>query len=519
MRRVLSISVLVVAVLAIAACSGGPDAGMPDGGEAGEVLGPIGPAGRSGPAARPTTAPLPTGTPMPAFLLPTPAPAMAEPILTAVSEAAGAQGPAGPEGADGAMAFQVVEEDVRRKIVSTADTNLAVEDVEAAVVQVRTIAESLGGFIQTLTTSGTGDAQRAQVTSRVPSERFFLALERIEALGEVHSRNVGSEDVTEQHIDLQARLKSAQREEESLLRLLDKAEAVFEILEIERELFRVRGEIERLEAQLQFLERRVDLATLTVNLFAPEARPGTPPWASVNIEVPDVAGAVDEVTALIKEADGIVDSASVITHDGGEQAGMEFRIFAEDFDRVLATVEGMGEVEFKEFIQGDLNEDDPRPKEPRSRIRLSLRPPPIAGSPPSAVLTVGVPDVDEAVSRVKAIVAELKGVVDQSIVSFSEDEKRASLRFRVFAGDFQPALTGIEGLGRVESEQVSEETLTGVPPGKDPDSYIELNIQERARSQLGGILLVSIGGPLVVLALVYGAFLLGRRRGRATAGG
>ena len=132
------------------------------------------------------------------------------------------------------MAFQIVENNDSRKIVSTADTNLAVEDVEAAMVQVRAIAESLGGFVETLSSSGTGDAQQARVSLRVPAEQFFRALERIEALGEVHSRNVGSEDVTEQHIDLQARLKNAQREEESLLRVLERAEMVSDVLAIER---------------------------------------------------------------------------------------------------------------------------------------------------------------------------------------------------------------------------------------------------------------------------------------------
>ena len=72
-------------------------------------------------------------------------------------------------------------------------------------------------------------------------------------------------------------------------------------------------------------------------------------------------------------------------------------------------------------------------------------------------------------------------------------------------------LADAENLGKVESEHVSEETLTGDQPGKDPNSRIELMImEEEADSRLGGILLLSIGGPLVVLALVYGAFRPGQ---------
>ena len=496
---------VMVAALILGACSGGP------GGESLDVAGSDSTALDRGlrPQAQPTPAAAPTGIPMPE--------AMA--MRAAPTGPRGAAGAAGPAGVSRAMAFQIVENNESRKIVSTADTNLAVEDVEAAMVEVRAIAESLGGFVETLSSSGTGDAQQARVSLRVPSEQFFRALERIEALGEVHSRNVGSEDVTEQHIDLQARLKNAQREEESLLRVLERAEMVSDVLAIERELFRVRGEIERLEAQLQFLERRVDLATLTVNLFAPEVRPGTPPWASVSVAVPDVSGAVEAVTALVGE-EGIIDSASVSTRGGQESADMEFRVFAEDFDRVLGSVEEMGEVLHQDLRRGDLNEGDPRPKEPQSRIRLYLQPPLIEGLPPSAWLTVAVSDVDEAVARVKTVVADLKGVVDESVLSVSEGEERAVLNFRVFAGDFARVLADAENLGKVESEHVSEETLTGDQPGKDPNSRIELMImEEEADSRLGGILLLSIGGPLVVLALVYGAFRLGGRRGRATAGG
>ena len=88
-------------------------------------------------------------------------------------------------------------------------------------------------------------------------------------VGKVQSKNFGSEDVSERFIDLQARLKSSLREDESLLSLLDRTSTVIEVLAIERELTRVRLDIERLQGQLNFLERRIDLATITVSLSSP----------------------------------------------------------------------------------------------------------------------------------------------------------------------------------------------------------------------------------------------------------
>ena len=103
----------------------------------------------------------------------------------------------------------------------------------------------------------------------MPQAQFTSAVEQIELVGKVQSKNLGSEDVSERFIDLQARLKSSLREDESLLSLLDRTSTVIEVLAIERELTRVRLDIERLQGQLNFLERRIDLATITVSLSSP----------------------------------------------------------------------------------------------------------------------------------------------------------------------------------------------------------------------------------------------------------
>ena len=81
----------------------------------------------------------------------------------------------------------------------------------------------------------------------MPQAQFSPAVDRIESVGKVRSKNLGSEDVSERFIDLQARLKSSLREEESLLSLLGRTTTVSEVLAIERELTRVRSSIERFQ--------------------------------------------------------------------------------------------------------------------------------------------------------------------------------------------------------------------------------------------------------------------------------
>ena len=254
-----------------------------------------------------------------------------------------------------------------RQIISQGSLSVEVEDVAGAVAQVRTIAETRGGFISQLATTGTPGRQRSDLTIRVPQGEFFDTLDSIKRLGEVWAENAGSEDVTERFIDLEARLRSAQREEESLLSLLERADTVSNILTIERELFRVRSELERMQGQINYLSRRVDLATISVALFPPEERLADPPYGSLGMEVGDVSASVDEVKALVARVGGELESVFRSAGSGREWADMEFSVLARDFFAVLSQVEGQGKVIYKEIRESTGNVES---EEPDSRLTI-----------------------------------------------------------------------------------------------------------------------------------------------------
>ena len=170
---------------------------------------------------------------------------------------------------------------VGRMVVYTAHLRLEVEDVDSAIDEVSRLAEGSGGFVASVSTSKKSGARKfGVITIRVPQDKFYEVIWQIENLGEVESKEVRGEDVTEKYIDLKARLSNLQKEEKRLLEILDMCTKVEEVLKVESELSRVRGEIERLTGQIQYIERRVELATITVSLteIVPE------PW----IEVPEV---------------------------------------------------------------------------------------------------------------------------------------------------------------------------------------------------------------------------------------
>jgi hypothetical protein len=240
----------------------------------------------------------------------------------------------------------------------------------------RVIAESAGGFIETLSTSGGADPERGNATIRVPGNAFFNAMERIKAPGEVTGEQVDSDDVTEQIIDLAARLRSEQAKEERFLELLDTTRTVSEVLNVERELSWVRTEIERLQGQLSFIERRVSLATINVNFGKPGASLAVAPSASLAIRTKNVDEAVADVKRLTEQAGGEIDNTSVSLGGDGLQAFVTLRVPPAQFDSVLLQLQQLGDVRAKEVRQPGTNDDEPASDEAVARIDITLSDPP-----------------------------------------------------------------------------------------------------------------------------------------------
>ena len=265
-------------------------------------------------------------------------------------------------------------DNAQRKVISMASVSIEVEVVDFAVTEVQAIAESLGGFVEQLSSSGEAESERANITIRIPQAQFFPALERIASIGEIQSRNVGSEDVSEQFIDLEARLKSSIREEQSLISLLERADTVGEILAIERELSRVRSEIERFQGQLNFLERRVDLATISIHIFPPKEHISAPPFASLTIEVSGVTGSVNEIRALASSLSGVLDRVFLSIRDGNERADLSLRVFTPDFKQALASIESQGSIQIKELQEttNQVGDETSRAEDPDAQINVVL---------------------------------------------------------------------------------------------------------------------------------------------------
>jgi hypothetical protein len=153
-------------------------------------------------------------------------------------------------------------------IARTASLSLVVKDFASVEAAVKAVVSRHSGYIGELNTSTPPDAAKTlSATLRVPSAQLEPALAELKQLGSADQESQGGEEVTKQYVDLAARLKNSRATEERLLSVLrNNTGKVKDVLEVENEISRVRGEIEGMEADQRALQSRIDFATITLSV-------------------------------------------------------------------------------------------------------------------------------------------------------------------------------------------------------------------------------------------------------------
>ncbi|MEM3818976.1 MAG: DUF4349 domain-containing protein [Nitrososphaerota archaeon] len=156
----------------------------------------------------------------------------------------------------------VVYSDQEKLIAYKADIDLKVDKgkIRETVDRVLLFTDMCRGY---LTSMNVGE-EDAYLTVKIPQKSFFTFIEEISRTGEVIKKSVSGMDMTDQILDLRARIRNAETLEANLLELLEKAEKVSEMLEVMRELSKVREEIEVMKAQLENLEKSVTYSTVSI---------------------------------------------------------------------------------------------------------------------------------------------------------------------------------------------------------------------------------------------------------------
>jgi len=155
------------------------------------------------------------------------------------------------------------EQNADREVIYTGTMVIRAGDAPDAADQAKDIADRHDGYLASSTAELEGDRE-VRVSLRVPSEAFDAVMAELAELGTVESREIDSQDVTDQVVDLQGRLENAQTSADRLRDLLVDAQQITNIITIEERLTQRETEIEALTGQLEVLEDQVTLATVDV---------------------------------------------------------------------------------------------------------------------------------------------------------------------------------------------------------------------------------------------------------------
>lgn len=181
---------------------------------------------------------------------------------------------------EGSALAEIADATANRKIIYTARLNVVVEDFVDVPKSVRSLVNQHGGFISVSNVgSMQGRSRSGSWTIRIPVDQYQLFLSATGELGQTASLSQNADDVSEEFFDAKARVSNKKKLEERIVKLLEKSDhKIQHVIEVERELGRVREEIECIEGRIRYLTDRTSLTTVHLDIreqrnYVPETAP------------------------------------------------------------------------------------------------------------------------------------------------------------------------------------------------------------------------------------------------------
>jgi hypothetical protein len=370
-----------------------------------------------------------------------------------------------------------------RKLIRNAQLDLEVKSFQAAMDQITALTKAAGGYIDTSNSQkgGNGKLQGTVVVKILPQNLDAFLL-KLRDLGEVQNQSVSTDDVTKDYYDTQARLDNSRRMEVQLQDLLKRTNGkVSELLQVERELGRVRGEIEQMQGQLKLYDFEVQYATVTMQLREKDLNQAA---AYLLKEQDDFSLFATDVEGTFQKARKSADDFKAqilvanLVHNSGSDVSAELTVMVapDQIEPFLAQVRSLGRVaNFTRQTQrvakdgGDSDEpaDQTLTEKDKVQVHLSIRSDDETRK--QVALTVVAKAVDDALDQAKAAALANAGaeILSSSLNKTPQGQSTAQLTVRVPGKDYATLIAAIEALGRTASLSIQRNDDSG--PGANGD--------------------------------------------------
>jgi hypothetical protein len=437
------------------------------------------------------------------------APAKAAQAETTESEAfaASPERPANAEEAGKTPSESPAPALANRKLIRNATVELEIVSFDNAVQKITAFVNEEHGYVATTDSEKQANGKlRGQVVVKLLPENLDRFLQKIRSLGELKNQTLGAEDVTKAYSDTDARLKNAHVMEQRLIDMLKtKTGKVSDLLQVEKELGRVREEIEKMQGELKYWDSQVQFATVAISLAEKDMEEPAAfllkERAQLALYAPDVEKIYNEIKGLASPKVQITNAQLNRDYSGRVSAEVNMLIAPEKSDGVIGRVKGFGRVEhFQTQTQRIAQGGSPaaggseNAKTQRDKVELSIA---ISREEQEQAfqqtsLRIRTSSVNEKAKELRALAEKQGGRIRSSTFNSDPNGREvASVSLRVPMKNYAALMQSLDSLGRVEnvSVQRQDRSDTQVDEGNAPaDVSIQVYSQGNIISQESGAL-------------------------------
>ena len=396
-----------------------------------------------------------------------------------------------------------------RQLIVESWVGLEVDDIDAAVRHVETIAAQRGGWVESAEIYGEAGYRSASVQLRVPADHLDNVLDTLRGLGRVTDEGVSSTDVTERLIDNEARLSAWHAQEARLVTLLENAPTVEDIIQIEQRIAQVRSDIEYVEATQRNLTNRVATSLITVNLRLPARFAADPPHGVLHLSVGDPSATADAITVRVASLRGYVGQKREYEEDRSRVVDMVVFVKSADLAQLMDYAATLGSPSGRQ-----LNSVGPSAINdvPDARLTLGIR----SNVDLDASLSLSAAQPMEVAEQIRDQAVSQGGFVEHWNESRRDERQHVSMELVVKASDLRTIMDFGAGLGEIERWEYN---AAGQNPAVDaPSARLAVSVSSGERLADVWIIAVVLAVVMVGVSAAVVALLLRRRRRTNRAG-
>ena len=363
---------------------------------------------------------------------------------------------------------------VNRKLIRNAEVELEIARFDDAIQKITALTNEEHCYVATTSSEKQANGKlKGQVVVKVLPENLDRFLQKIRGLGELKNQTLGTEDVTKAYFDTESRLKNARVMEQRLIEMLKKkSDDINDLLQVEKELGRVREQIEQMQGELKYWDSQVQFATVTIQLSEKDMEEPAAfllkERAQLALYAPDVEKIYNDIKSLASPKTQIKNAQLDRDNTGRVSARVSMLIAPEESDAQIAHVKAMGrvqnfQVQMERVAQGGSGmSENARTKRDKVELNMTISREEQEQAFQETSLRIRTSAVDGKAKELRNLAEKQSGRIRSSTFSRDPDGREfANVSLRVPMKNYNALMQSLGALGKVENVSVQRQDRTG----------------------------------------------------------